>query len=156
MRPPHGAFPLQNSAPRMGHVRDRAAFRLKKLSEADHAQPQAEHQKKGESERDSPFSGAGGGARTRTVLPPRDFKSLASASSATPACASCYHRTDPSVKPRSGRDFLLRFFREFDKILRYHTLLFTKYSLKMGLNQRKNTKIKRHIDKENENNTLEN
>ena len=41
----------------MGHVRDRAAFRLKKLSEADHAQPQAEHQKKGESERDSPFSG---------------------------------------------------------------------------------------------------
>ena len=57
MRPPHGAFPLQNSAPRMGHVRDRAAFRLKKLSEADHAQPQAEHQKKGESERDSPFSG---------------------------------------------------------------------------------------------------
>ena len=40
------------------------------------------------------FSGAGGGARTRTVLPPRDFKSLASACFATPArSVTSYHRS---------------------------------------------------------------
>ena len=38
--------------------------------------------------------GAGGGARTRTVLPPRDFKSLASACFATPArSVTSYHRS---------------------------------------------------------------
>ena len=36
-----------------------------------------------------PFQyGAGGGGRTRTVLPPRDFESRTSASSITPACYS--------------------------------------------------------------------
>ena len=45
--------------------------------------------------------GAGGGARTRTVLPPRDFKSLASACFATPAYPP-YRTTGGASLSRAG------------------------------------------------------
>ena len=45
--------------------------------------------------------GAGGGARTRTVLPPRDFKSLASACFATPAYPP-YRTTGGTSLSRAG------------------------------------------------------
>ena len=94
------------------------------------------------------FSGAGGGARTRTVLPPRDFKSLASACFATPAhSVTSYHRSQhlsstgdpapaaPTQPPRASLPFdlfdksarrspipdtrLLHPARKFDKIINY-------------------------------------
>lgn len=87
------------------------------------------------------FSGAGGGARTRTVLPPRDFKSLASACFATPArSVTSYHRSqhlsstgNPDAAARTSPDLfdksarqppipdtrLLHRARKFDKIINY-------------------------------------
>ena len=59
--------------------------------------------------------GAGGGARTRTVLPPRDFKSLASACFATPArSVTSYHRSQhlSSTGNPDGRRALGEYYRQ--------------------------------------------
>ena len=53
------------------------------------------------------FLGAGGGGRTRTVSPPKDFESSSSANSNTPAHLTYYNTNRDKNQALSARKFLL-------------------------------------------------